>query len=77
LPEAGTSIGESLARGEKREKRVFSKFDFPAHVSGVDDTFDTLAVQSIQWRHHFVLGGGISVYWVAELTVFSNIIRTS
>jgi hypothetical protein len=44
---------------------VFSKFDFPAHTSGVDDTFDALALQ-------FSGGRTISVYWVAKLTVSST-----
>jgi hypothetical protein len=35
------------------------------HASGVDDTFDTLALQSIQWRHNVVTGGGITLHWVA------------
>ena len=34
--------------------------------------FDTPALQSIQWRHNVAPGGGITVNWVAELTVSSN-----
>jgi hypothetical protein len=50
----------------------FSKFEFPAHASGADDTFDTLALLSISWRHTVAAGGGISLYWVAESIVFSS-----
>jgi hypothetical protein len=42
------------------------------HASGVNDIVDTLALQSIQWRHNVAPGGGITVNWVAELTVSSN-----
>jgi hypothetical protein len=52
---------------------TFSKFEFPAHASGADDTFDTLSLQSIQWRHIVVPGGGITLKWVAELIVSSTL----
>jgi hypothetical protein len=42
-----------------------AKFQFLAHASGADDTFDTFALQSIQWRHIVIPGGGIPLHRVA------------
>jgi hypothetical protein len=34
--------------------------------------FRTLTRQPIEWRHNVAFGGGITLYWVAELIVFSK-----
>ena len=36
-----------------------SKFESPVDGSGADDTLDTFALRSPEWRHNVVQGGGI------------------
>jgi hypothetical protein len=58
-----TSNGETTAQrgmiNNVPTNVVLRKFESFAHASGADNTFDTLALQSIQWRHIVVPGGGI------------------
>jgi hypothetical protein len=51
---------------------VFSKFEFPAHASGADETLVSFGLRSNRWRHNVARCGGITLYQVAELIVISN-----
>jgi hypothetical protein len=52
--------------------RVFSKFEFPAHASGADETLVSFGLRSNQRRYNVARCGGITLYQVAELIVISS-----
>jgi hypothetical protein len=41
------------------ENGIFSKFEFPAHASGADETLVSFGVRSNRRRHSVALSGGI------------------
>jgi hypothetical protein len=51
---------------------VFSKFEFPAHASGADETLVSFGIRSNRRRQKVARCGGITLYQVAELIVIST-----